>query len=78
VRPLIRLFRARLHPQFAAESAGILRRVKTGKFHRFPLDTKPFTKAQGVMEQLTTFWQKRLDRLENYIDREMTSKIKKD
>jgi DNA-binding transcriptional ArsR family regulator len=53
------------------ESAGILLRVKTGKFHRFRLDTRPFTKARGVMEEWTAFWQQRLDHLENYLDHEL-------
>ena len=51
------------------ESAGILHRVKTGKFHRFQLDTRPFTKAQQLMDELAGFWQQRLDRLEDYLDR---------
>jgi DNA-binding transcriptional ArsR family regulator len=54
------------------EGAGILHRVKTGKFHRFRLDTGSFTKAQQVMDELTTFWQQRIDQLENYLDRELT------
>jgi hypothetical protein len=41
------------------ESAGILYRVKTGKFHRFRLDTGPFTKARRLLEDLTDFWQQR-------------------
>ncbi len=48
------------------ERAGTTRRVKTGKFHRFRLDTGPFTKAQRVMDELAGFWQQRLDQLENY------------
>ncbi len=59
------------------ERAGILLRVKTGKFHRFRLDTRSFTKAQQVMDELTTFWQQRIDQLENYLDHELTSKPKK-
>jgi DNA-binding transcriptional ArsR family regulator len=51
------------------ESAGILHRVKTGKFHRFQLDTRPFTKARQLMDELAGFWQQRLDRLEDYLDR---------
>ncbi len=54
------------------ESAGILHRVKTGKFHRFRLDTRPFTKAQRVMDELAGFWQQRLDRLEDYLDPAIT------
>jgi DNA-binding transcriptional ArsR family regulator len=59
------------------ESAGILCRIKDGKFHRFRLDTRPFTKAQQLMEELTSYWQQRLDRLENYLDSESTSKQQK-
>jgi DNA-binding transcriptional ArsR family regulator len=54
------------------ESAGILRRIKTGKFHRFKLDTRAFTKAQQLIGELKGFWEHRLDRLENYLDRETT------
>jgi hypothetical protein len=60
------------------ESAGILHRVKTGKFHRFRLDTRPFTKAQRVMDEVAAFWQQRLDRLEDYLDPRVTPKPKQD
>ena len=59
------------------ERAGILRWVKTGKFHRFKLDTGSFTKAQQVMDELTTFWQQRIDQLENYLDHELTPNQRK-
>ncbi len=59
------------------EGAGILHRIKTGKFHRFRLDTRPFAKAHRVMEELAFFWQARLDRLEEYLDHEV-SKPKQD
>ena len=59
------------------ERAGILRRVKTGKFHRFRLDIGSFTKAQQVMDELTTFWQQRIDQLENYLDHELTPNQRK-
>jgi DNA-binding transcriptional ArsR family regulator len=59
------------------ERAGILHRVKTGKFHRFRLDTGSFTKAQQVMDELTTFWQQRIDQLENYLDHDLTPNQRK-
>jgi DNA-binding transcriptional ArsR family regulator len=54
------------------ESAGILCRIRTGKFHRFRLDTRSFSKAQQLIGELKAFWQQRLDRLENYLDFEST------
>jgi DNA-binding transcriptional ArsR family regulator len=59
------------------ERAGILTRVRTGKFHRFRLDTGSFTKAQQVMDELTTFWQQRIDQLENYLHHELTPNQRK-
>jgi DNA-binding transcriptional ArsR family regulator len=59
------------------ERSGILRRVKTGKYHRFKLETESFTKAQQVMDELTTFWMQRIDQLEKFLDQELAQQPKK-
>jgi DNA-binding transcriptional ArsR family regulator len=59
------------------ERSGILRRVKTGKYHRFRLETESFTKAQQVMDELTTFWMQRIDQLENFLDQELAQQPNK-
>jgi DNA-binding transcriptional ArsR family regulator len=53
------------------ERARVLKRVKMGKFHRFRVNTVPLTKAQEVLQQLTTFWNRRLDHLEEFLHEEV-------
>src|SRR3954447_16038762 len=50
------------------EMAGLLRRVRTDRFHRFTLETKPFTNAQGVLQNLTAAWQQRVRPQKDYLD----------
>jgi len=52
------------------ERAGILRRVRSGKHHRFHLNPRPLAEVRTVLEQLTTFWLQRLDALENFLAQE--------
>ncbi len=53
------------------ERARVLERVKTGKFHRFRVNTRPLTQAQEVLQQLTDFWNRRLDHLEDFLQKEI-------
>jgi len=55
------------------ERAGILRRVRTGKHHRFHLNPRPPPEARTTLEQLTTFWLQRLDALENFLAQEKSA-----
>jgi DNA-binding transcriptional ArsR family regulator len=52
------------------EDAGLLRRVRTGKFHRFKLRTPPLTEVQVMLSRLTAFWEHRLDHLEAFLEDE--------
>ncbi len=52
------------------EDAGILERVRTGKFHRFRLKTDPLADVQQVLEKLTAFWLRRMDSLDTFLDTE--------
>ncbi len=53
------------------ERARVLERVKTGKFHRFRVNTGPLDQAQKVLQQLTEFWNERLDHLEEFLQKEI-------
>ncbi|HWA86601.1 MAG TPA: metalloregulator ArsR/SmtB family transcription factor [Opitutus sp.] len=52
------------------EEAGLLQRVRSGKHHRFHLNTEPLTDIRKTLDDLTAFWLQRLDELENFLDRE--------
>lgn len=52
------------------ERAGILKRVRAGKHHRFHLNPRPLAEVRTTLEQLTSFWLKRLDALENFLAQE--------
>lgn len=53
------------------EGARMLERVKTGKFHRFRVNTDPLGQAQQMLQQLTDFWHRRLDNLEDLLRNEI-------
>jgi DNA-binding transcriptional ArsR family regulator len=53
------------------EGAHMLERVKTGKFHHFRVNTGPLGQAQQMLQQLTDFWNRRLDNLEDFLQREI-------
>jgi len=53
------------------EKAGMLERVKTGKFHRFRVNTGALIQAEDVIRQLTDFWNRRLDNLEDFLQKEI-------
>ena len=52
------------------EEAGILRRQRTGKHHRFQLNPRPLADVRDVLGKLTAFWTRRLDELESFLDAE--------
>src|SRR6516164_7890297 len=54
------------------ERARMIERVKTGKFHRFRVNTGPLDQAQRVLQQLTDFWNRQLDNLEHFLQSEIT------
>src|SRR5215475_10647468 len=53
------------------ERARMLERVKNGKFHRFRVNTGALNQAQEVIQQLTDFWNQRLDNLEDFLQKEI-------
>ena len=52
------------------ERAGLLRRVRDGKFHRFRLETRALLEADQILQRLAADWNRRLDRLEDFLDAE--------
>jgi DNA-binding transcriptional ArsR family regulator len=59
------------------ERAGVLRRVRTGKHHRFHLNPRPLAEVRTTLEQLTTFWLQRLDALEDFLAQEQSISTQK-
>ena len=55
------------------EHAGILKRVRTGKHHRFHLNPRPLAEVSATLKQLTNFWLQRLDALENFLAQEKSA-----
>jgi DNA-binding transcriptional ArsR family regulator len=53
------------------ERAGMLERVKTGKFHHFRVNTGALGQAQEALQQLADFWNRRLDNLEDFLHKEI-------
>jgi len=53
------------------EDAGLLRRVRDGKFHRFELQPQPILQAGEMLQRLALEWGRRVDRLEEFLDREV-------
>jgi DNA-binding transcriptional ArsR family regulator len=53
------------------EQARMIKRVKTGKFHRFRVNTGPLVQAQAVLQQLSDFWQRRLNNPEEFLQNEI-------
>jgi DNA-binding transcriptional ArsR family regulator len=52
------------------ERAGLIQRWKTGRVHYCRLITDPLDRAGVWIEQHREFWERRLDALEEYLDRE--------
>jgi len=53
------------------EQARMIERFRTGKFHRFRVNTVPLGQAQEVLRQLADFWNRRLDNLEDFLQDEI-------
>jgi len=53
------------------ERARMLQRVKSGKFHQFRINTGPLDRAQKILQQLTDFWNRRLDHLDEFLQSEI-------
>jgi len=47
------------------EDAGLLRRIRDGKFHRFELQPQPLVQAGEMLRRLALEWVRRIDRLED-------------
>jgi DNA-binding transcriptional ArsR family regulator len=52
------------------ENAGLLRRIRDGKFHRFELRPQSIIEAGETLRRLALDWAKRIDRLEAFLDNE--------
>jgi DNA-binding transcriptional ArsR family regulator len=53
------------------EGAKMIERVKAGKFHRFRVNPGPLGQAQQLLQQLTDFWRRRLDNLDDFLHNEI-------
>ena len=52
------------------EDAGLLRRIRDVKFHRFELQPRLILQAGEMLRYLAREWKARIDRLEAFLDRE--------
>jgi DNA-binding transcriptional ArsR family regulator len=52
------------------EDAGLIRRVRDGKFHRFELRPQPILQADEMLQGLAAAWGHRIDRLQQFLDSE--------
>jgi DNA-binding transcriptional ArsR family regulator len=50
------------------ERAGLVKRRRRGRVHSLKLEAKPMREAQQWMEHYRRFWEKNLDRLEDYLN----------
>jgi len=51
------------------ERAGLLRRRRRGRTHQLKLEASPMQSAQQWIEEYRHFWEKNLDRLDDYLKR---------
>ena len=49
------------------ERAGLIKRQRNGRVHQLKLEAKPMKEAQQWIEEYRRFWEKNLDRLDNYL-----------
>jgi len=52
------------------ESAGLLRRRRYGRVHEMQLDAKPLKQAAEWVEAYRRFWEKSLDRLADFLEKQ--------
>lgn len=60
------------------ERAGLVRRTPEGRMSRCELDAGPMRDASDWVERYRRFWEKQLDQLERYVEREKRTKKKKE
>jgi DNA-binding transcriptional ArsR family regulator len=60
------------------ERAGLIRRRRHGRVHQLKLEAKPMKDAQLWIEEYRRFWEKNLDRLDDYLKRLQTTEKKND
>jgi DNA-binding transcriptional ArsR family regulator len=66
--------RAVLKHVSALEAAGVVRTVKSGRVRRCELERARIDDATRWMEQVKQRWERRIDRLEDYLDNEQETK----
>jgi len=49
------------------ESAGLIRRRRSGRVHRLNLEAAPMQQAQQWIEEYRKFWEESFDRLDEYL-----------
>lgn len=52
------------------ESAGLMERTKRGRVHRCRLRAEPMNEAEKWLAEHTAFWEQRLDRLGEFLEKE--------
>jgi DNA-binding transcriptional ArsR family regulator len=60
------------------ERAGLIRRRRFGRMHQLKLEAEPMKNAQQWMDGYRRFWEKNLDRLDDYLKQLQTTKEKHD
>jgi DNA-binding transcriptional ArsR family regulator len=60
------------------ERAGLIRRHRSGRVHQLKLEAKPMKDAQLWIEEYRRFWEKNLDRLDDYLKQLQTTEKKDD
>jgi DNA-binding transcriptional ArsR family regulator len=60
------------------ERAGLIRRQRCGRVHQLKLEAEPMKDAQQWIEEYRRFWEKNLDRLEDYLKQMQTPEKKND
>jgi DNA-binding transcriptional ArsR family regulator len=51
------------------ERAGLVRRSREGRVHRFQLETAPLAEASAFIERYRERWERQFDRLAGYLDK---------
>src|SRR5580700_2919175 len=60
------------------ERAGLVRRARCGRVHQLKLEAKPMQSAQQWIEEYRHFWEKNMDRLDDYLKQLQTTEKKHD
>jgi DNA-binding transcriptional ArsR family regulator len=58
------------------ERAGLIRRRRRGRVHQLKLEARPMKDAQLWIEEYRRFWEKNLDRLDDYLKQLQTPEQK--